>query len=93
MPLDEIVVLGAPALLIPCLCVAKSHQYHNALKLAKIKAAEIMEEELTGEMLIEKVERLINDKKLREQYSQNLKRVCILEVNEKIYKEIKCAAN
>lgn len=92
--LSEIKALGKPAILIPSPNVAENHQYHNAMELVNIKAAEVIEEkDLTGEILIEKVEKLMSDKKLRDLYSQNLKRTAVLNANERIYNEIKLAAN
>ena len=92
--LSEIKALGKPAILIPSPNVAENHQYHNAMELVDEAAAEIIEEkDLTGQTLIEKVEKLMNDKKLRDLYSQNLKKAAILDASERIYKEIKLLAN
>ena len=92
--LSEIKALGKPAILIPSPNVAENHQYHNAMELVNIKAAEVIEEkDLTGEILIEKVEKLMSDKKLRDLYSQNLKRTAVLNANERIYNEIKFVTN
>ncbi len=49
-------------MLIPSPNVAENHQYHNALQLQKLGAAVVMEEKnLTGDLLIETVDKLTAD--------------------------------
>ena len=58
--LSEIQAQGKPAVLIPSPNVAENHQYHNAMAMVNKKAAEIIEEkDLTPELLIEKVDKLL----------------------------------
>lgn len=88
--LSEIQALGKPAILIPSPNVAENHQYHNAMALVNNRAAEIIEEkDLTEELLIQKADSLLqNPEKLRE-YSENSKKMAILDTNERIYSIIK----
>ncbi len=63
LTLAEISAVGRASVLIPSPNVAENHQYHNALELQKIGAALVLEEkDLTGEKLIETVEKLIKNK-------------------------------
>ncbi len=88
--LSEIQALGKPSVLIPSPNVAENHQYHNAMALVNNGAAEIIEEkDLTGELLIEKVDALLkNPEKLRE-YTENARKMAIVDANERIYAVIK----
>lgn len=88
--LSEIQALGKPAILIPSPNVAENHQYHNAMALVNNRAAEIIEEKnLTEELVIEKVDSLLqNSEKLRE-YSANSRKMAIIDANERIYSIIR----
>lgn len=88
--LSEIQALGKPAILIPSPNVAENHQYHNAMALVNNKAADIIEEkDLTEELVIEKVDSLLqNPDKLRE-YSENSRKMAIIDSNERIYSIIR----
>lgn len=62
LTLAEIAAVGRASVLIPSPNVAENHQYHNAMQLQKLGAAVVAEEkELTGEKLIEIVDRLTKD--------------------------------
>lgn len=88
--LSEIQALGKPAILIPSPNVAENHQYHNAMALVNNKAAEIIEEkDLTEELLIEKVDGLLQNKEKLAEYSQNSKKMAIIDANERIYSVIR----
>ncbi len=59
LTLAEISAVGRASVLIPSPNVAENHQYHNAMQLAKLGAAVVLEEkQLTGDALIETVDRL-----------------------------------
>lgn len=84
--LSEIQALGKVAVLIPSPNVAENHQYHNAMALVNNKAAEIIEEkDLTEELIIEKVDNLLQNKEKLKEYSQNSKNMAIIDANERIY--------
>ena len=62
LTLAEISAVGRASVLIPSPNVAENHQYHNAMQLAKLGAAVVLEEkQLTGDALIETVDRLTQD--------------------------------
>lgn len=62
LTLAEIAAVGRASVLIPSPNVAENHQYHNAMQLQKLGAAVVVEEkDLTGEGLIEIVDRLTGD--------------------------------
>lgn len=62
LTLAEIAAVGRASVLIPSPNVAENHQYHNAMQLQKLGAAVVVEEkDLTGEGLIEIVDRLTQD--------------------------------
>ena len=84
--LGELQACGKPAILIPSPYVAENHQYHNALTLKKIGAAELIEEkDLTEEKLIETVSYLIENKPKLEAMSEAAKKNAILDANQRIY--------
>lgn len=87
--LSELLACGKPSILIPSPYVAENHQFHNAMTLKKIGAAEIVEEkELTGERLIGVVSSLIEDKSKLKKMATAAKDGAIMDANERIYKII-----
>ncbi|MGN1127000.1 MAG: undecaprenyldiphospho-muramoylpentapeptide beta-N-acetylglucosaminyltransferase [Ruminococcus sp.] len=88
--LSEIQAQGKPAVLIPSPNVAENHQYHNAMALVNKKAAEIIEEkDLTPNLLSQKVDKLLESREVLEEYSQNARKMAIVDANERIYQVIK----
>ena len=60
LTLAELEAAGRAAILIPSPTVAENHQYYNALELAKVDAAVVIEEkDLTGEKLVAEAARLL----------------------------------
>lgn len=87
--LSELAACGKPAVLIPSPYVAENHQYHNAMTLKKIGAAEIIEEkDLTGETLIKIVSQLIENKSKLKEMSDAASKSAIIDANERIYEVI-----
>lgn len=87
--LSELLACGKPAILIPSPYVAENHQYHNAMTLKRIGAAEIIEEkDLTQDKLIEVVGNLIENKPKLEAMSKAAKSGAIMDANERIYEII-----
>ena len=87
--LSELLACGKPAILIPSPYVAENHQYHNALTLKHIGAAEIIEEkDLTTEKLIDVVDKLIENKSKLSAMSNAAKNGAIIDANERIYEII-----
>lgn len=88
--LSEIEVQSKPAILIPSPNVAENHQFHNAMTLVNAGAAEIIEEkDLTGKKLIYLVQKMLISDNSLERYQQNLKKLAIVDANERIYNIIK----
>ncbi len=87
--ISEIQAQGKPAVFIPSPNVAENHQYHNAMALVNQNAGEIIEEkDLTGELLTEKIDKIVSDKNKLAEYSANARKMAIIDANERIYKII-----
>ena len=87
--LGELQACGKPSILIPSPYVAENHQYHNAMTLKNIGAAEIIEEkDLSGRGLIKVVEGLIDNKPKLELMAKKARENAILDANERIYEVI-----
>lgn len=87
--LSELSVCGKPAILIPSPYVAENHQFHNAMSLKNIGAAEVIEEkELTGESLIARVDSLIYNNERLKKMSEKALSVAIPDASKRIYDEI-----
>lgn len=87
--LSELQAVGRASLIIPSPNVAENHQYHNAMSMVKRNAAWILEEkDLTGQMLIKKVEQLFQKPETIEHLAENAKKMAIVDANERIYKSI-----
>jgi UDP-N-acetylglucosamine--N-acetylmuramyl-(pentapeptide) pyrophosphoryl-undecaprenol N-acetylglucosamine transferase len=85
--LSELQAKGKPAVLIPSPYVAENHQFHNAMTLKNVGAAEVIEEkELSGEKLISTVEAMLSDTNKLNEMSINAQKVAIDDANERIYK-------
>ncbi len=88
--LSEIQAMGKPAILIPSPNVAENHQYHNAMALVNKGAAEIIEEsELTGELLMQKTDKMLIDPENIKRISENSKNMAITDANERIYSVVR----
>lgn len=91
--LTEIEAMGKGSILIPSPNVAENHQYHNAMALVNRGAAEIIEEkDLTGEKLLEELNKILADPETIARYGKNAKEMSIPDGNERIYQEILKAA-
>lgn len=87
--LSELLACGKPAILIPSPYVAENHQFHNAMTLKRIGAAEIIEEkDLTDEKLIQIVSNLIENKPRLNAMSAAANKGAIIDANERIYEII-----
>ena len=85
--LSELAVCRKPSILIPSPYVAENHQFHNAMTLKNVGAAEVIEEkELSGEKLISTVEAMLSDTNKLNEMSINAQKVAIDDANERIYK-------
>ena len=88
--LSELTICAKPSILIPSPYVAENHQYHNAMTLKNVGAAEVIEEKnLNPKMLVETVNGLLNNPEKLELMSKNAKLAAIDDSNDRIYKVIK----
>lgn len=84
--LSELLACGKPAILIPSPYVAENHQFHNAMTLKNIGAAEIIEEkELTSQKLIDVVSQLVEDKSRLIKMADAARKGAIVDSNKRIY--------
>lgn len=87
--ISEIQAQGKPAVFIPSPNVAENHQFHNAMALVNHNAGELIEEkDLTGELLTEKIDKIVSDPEKLAEYSENAHKMAIIDANERIYKII-----
>lgn len=83
--LYEIRALGKASILIPSPNVAENHQYYNAMELVNNRAALIIEEkDLTGEKLLEMVNRLVHNPDELHEMEKNAKSMAILDAADRI---------
>lgn len=89
MTITEIAKVGKPSILIPLPNVSNNHQDYNAHVLKDIKAAEIIKNDELNEVILNKqIEDIILDKSKMKEMENNAKKIDIMNVEEKIYKEI-----
>ncbi len=70
--LSEFEALSKPSILIPSPNVTENHQFHNAMALVNNGAAEIIEEkDLSGDVLLQKIDYLLSDKARLEKIGEN----------------------
>lgn len=92
--LSELQAMGKPAILIPSPNVAENHQYHNAMALVNAGAAELIEEsELTGELLTQKADALLQNPEKLAAFGKASKKMAITNANERIYSVVKKVLN
>lgn len=85
MTVNEIQVCGKPSVLIPSPYVAENHQFHNAMSLKKIGAAELIEEKnLNGELLYKTLKTMLNDQAGLEKMSKTAKESAIVDADKRI---------
>lgn len=88
--LSEIMALEIPSIIIPSPYVANNHQYKNAMDLVNSKAAEMIEErDLEGDVLVERIDKLLNDSEKIKLMKHNLSKIGVKNSSTRIYKEIK----
>ncbi len=85
-------ILGAniPSILVPSPYVANNHQLFNAKELVSNSAGILLEEkEFNSENLLKKIDLLLTNSVLYKEIACNIKKMAIIDSNDKIYKEIK----
>ena len=90
MTINEVSIVGKPAIFIPLPGVSQNHQEYNARVLEKIGAAKIiLNKDLENIDLNKYVEDIIYNKELLIQMGEKAKQVSNTDSLEKIYKEVK----
>lgn len=91
--LSEMTAKGIPAILIPYPHATGNHQEYNALALVQDGAAEIIrDQELTGEVLIQRVDKILFDEQQRKVMAANSLQAGKPEAIEKILQIINVTA-
>lgn len=81
---------GKPAIFIPLPHVSNNHQEYNARVLENVGAAKIiLNKDLNAESLNRQIEEILLDTRKAEQMGQNAKTIAVINVEDKIYTEIK----
>ena len=96
MTITEIANLGKPSILVPLPNVSHDHQLYNAKVLKNVGAAEIiLDNELNGEILNEKIEKIVldknkckTDKNKCKTMGENALKISTDNVEDKIYEQI-----
>lgn len=87
---SEIAALGKPSILIPSPNVVRNHQEQNAREFERNGAAALITEaELSPQVLYDKIDELITDKKARSKMSEALKRIAKTDALHKLYELMK----
>lgn len=88
--LSEISAIGVPSILIPKAYTAENHQEYNARDFEKKGASVvILEKELDGEVLFEKIDEILNDKEKLRNMSKNSKKIGKLNASSEIMELIR----
>ncbi len=88
--ISEITAIGLPSILVPSPYVSENHQMKNALELAHIHAAEVIEEkDFSKDALIPVIDRILNDPGLYRSMKLSAKSLGVLDSATRVYEEIK----
>lgn len=90
LSLTEICIMGVPSIIVPYPYSAENHQVYNAQIIQNAGAGKvIIEEELTADKLNDTLESMIYDSEKLQQMSKQAKKLALLNVEDRIYQEIK----
>ena len=90
MTITEVSEIGKPAIFIPFPYATENHQEYNAKVLEKVGAARIiLNKDLNSEILQNTIEELVNNREILNNMGKNAKKIAMLNVEDKIYEEIK----
>lgn len=88
--ISEILALKLPSILVPSPYVAGNHQYYNALDLANLKVAELIEEkDLNTNIIQVAINELMNNQEKYDEMKRNLEKLGKEESSTVIYNKIK----
>ncbi|MCL4136118.1 UNVERIFIED_CONTAM: hypothetical protein GTU68_021616 [Idotea baltica] len=85
--ISELCIVGKPCILLPSPNVTEDHQTHNAMNLVDKQAAIMVKDKDANDILFTEVKRIIEDEKLAQQLSENIKKMAITNAAERIAKE------
>lgn len=89
MTITEVSAAGKASILIPSPYVAENHQFHNAMSLVNVGAAEIIEEKnLNSQILSDKIKKVLSSKEKAEEMGKNARKIYVENTDEKIYSAI-----
>ena len=89
LTLAELEAAGRAAILIPSPNVAENHQYYNALELAKVDAAVVIEEkDLTGDKLVAEVQALLDENGKLARMGQNARSLSVDDSLDRIVRRL-----
>ncbi|MCI9177879.1 MAG: hypothetical protein HFJ28_04850 [Clostridia bacterium] len=90
MTITEIANVGKPAIFIPFPFATENHQEYNAKVLEKIGAAKIiLDKNLNSEKLNNQIEEMVRNKQSLIEMGKKANTIAIINVEQKIYQEIK----
>ncbi len=94
LSLTEICIMGIPSIIVPYPYAAENHQVYNA-QIIQAKGAGIVitEDKLTVDSLNDTLESIIYNKEKLEQMRNQAKKLAVLNVEDRIYSEIKRLVN
>lgn len=88
--LSEIIALEVPSILIPSPYVPNNHQYKNAMDLVQKDAALLIEEkDLKGDIIVRKIDSILNSPVKIKEMKKNLKTLGVKDSAGKIYEILK----
>ncbi|MCX7771774.1 MAG: undecaprenyldiphospho-muramoylpentapeptide beta-N-acetylglucosaminyltransferase [Clostridia bacterium] len=83
---SELTAVGVPSVIVPSPYVAENHQEHNARALERKGAAVvILQDQLTPDILLGQIQKLISNKDLRSKMAQDAKKMGIRNAAESLY--------
>lgn len=86
----EVTAIGLPSILVPSPYVTHNHQFMNAKELYDNGACEIVEEkDFSSEIILEKIEKLFNNKELYVKMSNASRKLGIDDSASRIYDEVR----
>ncbi len=86
--ISELCVVGKPSIFIPLPTAAEDHQMKNARALAEKQAALLIEDSQADTKLATVLTELVQDKDKQEKLSRNIKKLAIIDADERIAEEI-----
>ena len=86
--LSEVIALELPSILIPSPYVPNNHQYKNAMDLVNSNAAIMVEEDLSGDIIVRKIDELINNQNKIKDMKKNLRELKVENSATIIYDNI-----